>query len=94
MSPKSPVLDEEFLSNEVVYAKDQPEYRQLPALRSEDGVVLTRWTLTDEEREALHSGADLFLFIHTHNQPLQPIRLEVGACRRDLVHFAQRMDLL
>jgi hypothetical protein len=34
----------------VEIAKDQPEYRTLPALVYRDGKVLTEWTLTEEER--------------------------------------------
>jgi hypothetical protein len=91
---KSPVLTEEFVPAEIIYAKDQPEYNPLPCLRSADGKVLTRWTLTDEEREAIHLGADILLTVHTFNQPLQPLRMEVGVCDRDLLAIAGEMNLL
>lgn len=62
---------------EVTYAKDQPQYLPLPTLRSEDGRVVSRWTLTDEEREKVAAGADIYLTLHTFNNPLQPILLTV-----------------
>lgn len=62
---------------EVTYAKDQPEYLPLPSLKSEDGRVVSRWTLTVEERAKIAAGADIFLTLHTFNNPLQPILLTV-----------------
>lgn len=55
----------------LVYAKDQPEYLPLPVMRSVDGRVVSRWTLTDEEREAILAGADIFLTVHTFNVDIQ-----------------------
>jgi hypothetical protein len=63
---------------EVVYAKDQPEYLPLPTLRSADGRVVSRWSPTTEERAAIAGGADVYLTLHTFNQPLQPILMTVG----------------
>lgn len=66
--------------NEVVYAKDQPQYLPLPALLSmmSDGQMVTRWTLSPEERAAIAGGADVFLTVLTFGRPLQPVLLEVG----------------
>lgn len=94
MQPISPVLTEEFIPNEVVYAKDQPQYLPLPSIRSTTGIVLTRWKPTEDERVALANGADIYLSVHTYNHPLQPILLEVICCDRDMVEVAQRMELL
>lgn len=94
MQPKSPVLTEEFVTSEIVYAKDQPQYIPLPVLRNKQGVVMSRWALTEEERDAIHAGADIYLSIHTFNQPLQPVRLEVGSCDRDIMSFAEEMGVL
>lgn len=63
--------------HEVVYAKDQPQYMPLPTLRSPDGRVMTRWSFSPEEREAISKGADLYLTMHTFNGPLQPVQLQV-----------------
>jgi hypothetical protein len=74
--PKSPVVMG-LEGHEVVYAKDQPEYLPLPALRSEDGRVMSRWELSDEEREMIAGGADVFVTVLTFNQALQPIVVEI-----------------
>lgn len=70
----SPVFE---FGTEVVYAKDQPEYIPLPAIRfpAQEGLVVTRWTFTSEERDAIYDGADLYLATWTFNQPLQPLLL-------------------
>lgn len=94
MTLKSPVLAEQFQYHEIVYGALQDEYQGLPAIRTPAGKVLTRWTFTDEEREAIHAGADVFLTVLTFNQPLQPLRMEVGVCDRDIISMAQEMGLL
>ena len=65
---------------EVVYAKDQPEYIPLRTLRSrtDEGKVMSRWTLTPEQRKAVAEGADLFLTLLTFQGPLQPITMAVA----------------
>lgn len=67
-------------AHEITFAKDQPEYNPLRALRSSlhYGQVLSRWTLTPSQRQAIAEGADVYLEVCTFNQPLQPIRLAVG----------------
>jgi hypothetical protein len=65
---------------EVVLAKDQPEYnplRVLPSLQH-TGERMSRWTLTDKQREAVANGADIFIEILTFNGPMQPIRMAVS----------------
>lgn len=92
MQPESPVLPG-YDQSEIVIAKDQPEYRPLPSLRNIDGVVLTRWSLTEGERAAVAAGADIYLSVHTFNHPLQPVMLEVAECALDLDGIAQRMGI-
>lgn len=65
-------------SEAIIYAKDQPEYQPLPAIRTPGGMVVSRWTLTDAERKRVAEGEDIFLCLYTFNQPLQPVRLSVG----------------
>lgn len=93
MEPTTPVLNETYQSQEKVYAKDQPQYKPLPTHRSKDGIVLSRWTLTESERVAVASGSDLFLYNWTFNQPLQPIRLEV-CDKESLNEIALSMNLI
>jgi len=77
MKPTSPVMpsDPTTRSKEIVYAKDQPEYLPLPSLRDREGVVLSRWKLSWQERlQALFFG-DVFLAVWTFRSPLQPLWL-------------------
>lgn len=94
MIPASPVLSPEFQANEVVYARDQPEYTPLPVIRNSTGVVLSRWKLTDEERKAIAEGADVFLSIWTFGRALQPLRVEIGECDRSILEIAEHMELI
>ena len=77
-TPVSPVISEQYQDQEHVYAKGQPQYRPLPVMRNSQGVLLSRWRLSDEERAAISSGADIFLYNWTFNQLLQPVRIEIG----------------
>jgi hypothetical protein len=68
-------------AEEVVYAKEQPEYIPLRCLvtdREHTGKVTSRWTLTPEQRIEVFEGADIFLSLLTFGQPLQPIQMQVG----------------
>lgn len=71
MIPKS------FSEQNIIFAKDQPEYIPLPALRLENGDVITCWHLSDEEIEKIKESKTLYLSVKTFNQPLQPIFLTV-----------------
>jgi hypothetical protein len=55
----------------VTYAKDQADYRPLPALReagSAEGRVLSRWRPTAEELTKILAGDDIYLEVLTfHN---------------------------
>jgi hypothetical protein len=56
----------------VVYAEGQAEYQPLPVVRM-DNAVMSRWTLTDEERKHIADGGDLFICCMNFGGPLQPI---------------------
>ncbi len=80
MQPKDgPVIDG-LESQEVVYAKDQPEYIPLRTLKHDNvmGCVVSRWSLTEEQRKAVAEGADIILEQSTIHRPLNPIRMGVG----------------
>jgi len=47
----------------ILIAKDQAEYRPLPALVFEDGRVLTEWQPSEDERLAIAQGENLRLWI-------------------------------
>ncbi len=76
MKPVSPVIPDENL-NEIIIAENQPEYQNLPALQCGDGVILTRWKLTDEERRIVAETGDVYLYMHTFGQPVTPVLLQV-----------------
>lgn len=74
-----PVVDT-LDSYEIVYAKKQPEYNPLRTLRGSGPYypVLSRWTLTPEQRQAVIDGADVYLELYTFGKSLSPIRVGVG----------------
>jgi hypothetical protein len=81
MTPASPVaLDPEdrWGVSEITFAKDQPEYIPLPALKFQDGLVVTRWGLSWKERLTILLGGSVYLGMLTFNNPLQPIRISTS----------------
>jgi hypothetical protein len=74
MIPVSPVIKG---FEEVVFAKNQPQYLPLPAIRCQDGTVITRWKLSIRERIKILLTGHFFLHQLTFNQPLQPQRPSV-----------------
>lgn len=69
----------EFEQQNVVFAKDQPEYLPLPAHVQEDGTVTTIWKLTEDELAEINKTGKIRIQVLTFNHPLQPIRISVLA---------------
>lgn|SRR5678815_4381786 len=76
-------------SRAVIIAEHQDEYVDLPSVLTPavfvDGVlkappyVITRWTLTAEERVAIARGEDLYItLIKNPMSPLNPMMVSVG----------------
>ena len=66
--------------HEVVYGKDQPEYvplRTLVVRNSGAQSAISRWTPTDEQRQAIANGADIMLEVLTFGGPLAPVLMMV-----------------
>lgn len=63
----------EFEEQNVIFAKDQPQYTPLPAYRQDDGIVITCWELSEEEKKQVAETGRIWLGISTFNNPLQPI---------------------
>jgi len=63
-----------FKNSNTVYAKDQPEYLDLPALRMENGQVTSLWSLSWIERIRILLSGRMFFTVWTFNNPLQPQR--------------------
>lgn len=68
----------EFPEQNVVYAKDQPEYLNLPVHRDEVGTVTSCWELTPEEIETVKKTGKVYLRQMTFNQALQPVAMAVN----------------
>lgn len=69
-----------FRGENVVMAKDQPEYRPMPAYRdlfSREGRLTCCWQLTLRERLRVLFSGRIWHTILTFNQTLQPQLLEV-----------------
>ena len=74
MTPASPVLPSQpaMAAYEITFAEDQPEYLPLPAIRTVDGQVITRWRFSWRERLRVLVTGQMFLRQLTFNAPLQP----------------------
>lgn len=78
MIAASPVLTRQSKDlTEIVFAKDQPEYRQLPAVLSggEYGRATFRFKLSIRERLDILFGGNIYLQTLTFNRPLQPVKI-------------------
>ncbi len=64
-------------SKAVVIAEHQDEYRDLPSIRTPDGQVITRWSLTEAERAAIVRGEDIYVTLLS-NGPINPLFVTVG----------------
>lgn len=84
----------EFPEQTVIYAKDQPEYRPLPAYQFHDseGRIVCCWRLSWRERiKVLFSGV-LWHEILTFNQSLQPQLLSVDKPDMPTKTYDPRLD--
>lgn len=80
LQPRNGPVVDGMETQEVTYAKHQPEYIPLRTLVSSGrmGAVISRWTLTADQRKAVADGADIFLELNTFHEPLQPIRMAIS----------------
>lgn len=73
-----------FKQVNVEIAKNQKEYKTLPAFVTRDGVVISCWQMNFKERiKALFTGK-VFLTLLTFNKPLQPQLLQIDSPFEDL----------
>jgi hypothetical protein len=66
-----------FEESNCVYAKNQPEYLNLPACQTPDGYVVSCWVLSWRERLRLLFVGRLWCMVKNFNQPLQPMKLQI-----------------
>ena len=82
MEPVDPRVSQTLLpqgSTALVFAESQKDlYVPVPAIRTPDGKVVTRWALSDADRRALILGADVYVTTLTFQFPLQPLMVSVG----------------
>lgn len=71
MYPVSPVVPTAD-NPEIIIAEKQTEYLPLPSLKAQDGSILTRWKLTDEEKQKVVEQGYIYLEILSFNQTLPP----------------------
>jgi len=64
-------------SRAVVIAEHQAEYRDLPSIRTPDGQVITRWSLSDDERAAVLRGEDIYVTLLSAGA-INPLFVTVG----------------
>lgn len=62
-----------------IYGSKQPQYEPLPArlLGGREGIVVTEWQLTEEERALIARGENIRLAVMTFGEHLQPVHLEI-----------------
>ena len=53
------------------------EYRDLPSIRTPDGQIITRWTLTEDERAAIVRGEDVYVTLLSYGA-INPFFVTVG----------------
>ncbi len=70
----------QFPEANVIFAKDQPEYQPLPALKADDemGTVVTCWQLSPEELQKINETGVVWLGVYTFNKPIVPLLLSVN----------------
>lgn len=73
-------------SRPTVIAEHQHEYRALPSIRTPNGLVITRWTLTDKERAAVALGEDVYITLLSPG-PINPLFATVGPVDWTAVEF-------
>lgn len=64
-------------SRAVLIAENQPEYMSLPSVRTPNGYVITRWTPSVVEREALARGEDIYVTLLSTGA-INPLFVSVG----------------
>lgn len=93
LKPISPVIPGTPFQ-EVVFAKDQPEYLPLPAVLADNGTrVITCWRLSFLERVRVLFSGRIWLSMLTFGKPLQPVLPETESPKRYLEAVPERKSL-
>lgn len=62
-----------FPGSNVIFGANQPEYLPLPALKTDDGEVISCWQCSAEDLEEINRTGKVYLKQSTFNGPLQPV---------------------
>ena len=76
----------EFKHQNIVYAKDQAEYKSLPALKldTQEGEVISCWKMSLKERLIVLFTGRVWLSLLSFNKPLTPSFMAVR--RKEVYH--------
>lgn len=85
MQPMSPVIPGENF-DEVIIAKHQAEYENLPAIGVYPGITISRWRLSLWERVKVLFIGNVYLWVWNFGKPLSPVILEIEKPR---LHHSQ-----
>jgi len=67
----------EFKGQTDIYAKNQPQYGNLPVRKYSDGQCISCWKLSFFERVKVLFQGKIWLNLHSFNKPLTPSYLTV-----------------
>ena len=69
-----------FKHQNVIFAKDQPEYHPLPALKlnTSEGEVISCWQMSFKERMKVLLTGKVWLSLMSFNKPLTPSYMSVN----------------
>lgn len=83
----------EFKHQNIVFAKDQPEYQPLPALRinTPEGEVISCWKMSFSERLRVLFTGRVWLSLMSFNKPLTPSYMAVR--RKEVYSHPDDKDL-
>lgn len=83
----------EFKDQNTVYAKDQPEYMPLPALKlnTPQGEVISCWKMSVLDRVKVLFTGKIWVSLMSFNKPLTPSYLSVN--RKDVYSLPSDRDL-
>ena len=74
MKPVSPVIPNES-HDEIIVAETQDEYQNLPSIALPDGMLITRWELSDEEIAVITQTKSIYALVY--GKPVRPMMLQV-----------------
>lgn len=80
MNPTDPCIPLKRLPSEsraIIIGKNQVGYIPLPAIQTPNNLVITRWSLDEDERRKILEGSDVFITFLS-NGKLNPMSVQVG----------------